>query len=93
VIPARAWLDDHVFRGRVATTTSKPVSRICACGHPSALDPHDESDRAFFGEERRRLKIVPNAFGEKPVLKLMFAALIRTAESWRALRFTEFGLR
>ena len=36
---------------------------------------------------------MPNAFGEKPVLKLMFAALIRTAESWRGLRFTEFGLR
>ena len=40
-----------------------------------------------------RLKIVPNAFGEKPVLKLMFDALIRAAESWRGLRFTEFELR
>jgi hypothetical protein len=47
----------------------------------------------LFGEERRRLKIVPNAFGEKPVLKLMFAALIRAAESSRGLRFTEFDLR
>jgi len=47
----------------------------------------------LFGEERRRLKIVPNAFGEKPVLKLMFGALIRAAESWRGLRFTEFELR
>jgi putative transposase len=27
----------------------------------------------LFGEERRRLKIVPNAFGEKSVLKLMFS--------------------
>ena len=36
---------------------------------------------------------MPNAFGEKPVLKLMFAALIRAAESWRGLRFTEFELR
>jgi hypothetical protein len=33
----------------------------------------------LFGEERRRLKFVPNAFGEKPV--------IRAAESWRGLRF------
>jgi hypothetical protein len=41
----------------------------------------------------RRLKIVPNAFSEKPVLKLMFGALIRAAESWRGLRFTEFELR
>jgi hypothetical protein len=38
----------------------------------------------LFGEECRRLKIVPNAFGEKPVLKLMFAALIRAAETGEA---------
>ena len=34
----------------------------------------------LFVEERRRLKIVPDGFGEKPVLKLMFGALIRAAE-------------
>ncbi len=44
-------------------------------------------------EERRRLKIIPNGFGEKPVLKLMFAALVRAAERWRGLRFSEFELR
>ena len=37
----------------------------------------------LFVEERRRLKIIPNGFGEKPVLKLMFGALIRAAERWR----------
>ena len=47
----------------------------------------------LFVEERRRLKIIPNGFGEKPVLKLMFGALIRAAEGWRGLRFTEFELR
>src|SRR3954465_14321478 len=47
----------------------------------------------LFGEERRRLKIIPNGFGEKPVLKLMFGALVRAAERWRGLRFTEFELR
>jgi hypothetical protein len=31
----------------------------------------------LFVEERRRLKIIPNGFGEKPILKLMFGALIR----------------
>jgi hypothetical protein len=41
-------------------------------------------------EERRRLKIVPNAFGEKAVLKLMFGAMIRTAERWRSIKITEF---
>ena len=47
----------------------------------------------LFVEERRRLKIIPNGFGEKPVLKVMFGALIRAAERWRGLRFTEFELR
>ena len=42
---------------------------------------------------RRRLKIIPNGFGEKPVLKLIFGALIRAADRWRGLRFTEFELR
>ncbi len=47
----------------------------------------------LFVEERRRLKIVPNGFGEKAVLELMFAALIRAADRWRGLRFSEFELR
>jgi putative transposase len=47
----------------------------------------------LFVEERRRLKIIPNGFGEKPVLKLMFGALVRAAERWRGLRFSEFELR
>lgn len=47
----------------------------------------------LFLEERRRLKIIPNGFGEKPVLKLMFGALIRAADRWRGLRFTEFETR
>jgi hypothetical protein len=37
--------------------------------------------------------IIPNGFGEKPVLKLMFSALIRAAGRWRGLRLTEFQLR
>jgi hypothetical protein len=39
------------------------------------------------------LKIIANGFGEKPVLKLMFEALVRAAERWRGLRFIEFELR
>ena len=34
----------------------------------------------LFGEERRRTKVIPHAFGERAVLKLMYAALIRGAE-------------
>jgi transposase-like protein len=47
----------------------------------------------LFGEERRRTKVIPHAFGERAVLKLMYAALIRAAERWRRLRLTEFERR
>ena len=44
----------------------------------------------LFVEERRRLKIIPNAFGERAVLKLMFGALIRAAERWRSVKVTAY---
>ena len=44
-------------------------------------------------EERRRLKIIPDGFGEKPVLKLVFGALIRATDRWRGPRFTKFEQR
>jgi putative transposase len=47
----------------------------------------------LFVEERRRLKFIPNAFGERAVLKLMFGALIRAAERWRSIKVTEFERR
>jgi len=47
----------------------------------------------LFVEERRRLKIIPNAFGERAVLKLMFGALIRAAEHWRSIKVTEVETR
>jgi len=47
----------------------------------------------LFVEERRRLKIIPNAFGERAVLKLMCGALIRASERWRSVKVTEFERR
>jgi len=47
----------------------------------------------LFLEERRRTKIIPHAFGERPVLKLMYAAVIRAAERWRGLTVGEFEQR
>ena len=44
----------------------------------------------LFGEERRRTKVIPHAFRERAVLKLMYAALIRAADRWRGIRITEF---
>jgi len=47
----------------------------------------------LFVEERRRLKIIPNAFGERAVLKLMFGALTRAADRWRSVKVSEFERR
>ena len=47
----------------------------------------------LFLEERRRMKIIANTFGEKAVLKLMFAAMTRAAERWRAVKVTDFERR
>jgi putative transposase len=77
------------FRGRlrgVHRPLRLPVTHRRFIGATNLLE-------RLFVEERRRLKIIPNGFGEKPVLKLMFGALIRAAERWRGLRFTEFELR
>jgi transposase-like protein len=47
----------------------------------------------LFLEERRRTKIIPHAFGERPVLQLMYAAMIRAADRWRDLTVGEFEHR
>jgi transposase-like protein len=47
----------------------------------------------LFGEERRRTKVAPSVSGERPVLKLMYASLIRASNSWRGLRITELERR
>jgi putative transposase len=60
--------------------------------HRRALRTTNLLERLFL-EERRRLKIIPNAFGEKAVLKLMYGAMIRAAERWRGLPVTDFERR
>ena len=47
----------------------------------------------LFLEERRRTKSIPHAFGERPVLELMYAAVIRAADRWRGLTVGEFEQR
>ena len=47
----------------------------------------------LFEEERRRSKVAPTLFGERPVLKLMFAAVTRASEKWRGIKITELELR
>ena len=47
----------------------------------------------LFLEERRRTKIISHAFGERAVLKLMYAAVIRAADRWRGIVVGEFEQR
>jgi len=47
----------------------------------------------LFGEERRRTKIIPHAFGERAVLKLMYASLLRASVGWRRVVVSEFELK
>ena len=47
----------------------------------------------LFGEERRRTKTIPHAFGERAVLKLMFAALARASQTWRRRVISAFELK
>jgi transposase-like protein len=47
----------------------------------------------LFLEERRRTKMIANAFGERPMLKLMYAAVIRASDRWRGIKVSNFELR
>ena len=49
--------------------------------------------KRLFGEERRRTKVIRHAFGERAVLKPLYAALIRAAERWRGIRMSEVKRR
>jgi transposase-like protein len=47
----------------------------------------------LFVEERRRVRAASHLFGERAVLKLMYAALVRGAERWRGIPLSEFERR
>jgi putative transposase len=47
----------------------------------------------LFLEERRRTKTIPHAFGERAVVKLMFAAIERASKSWKGVPITQFEQR
>jgi transposase-like protein len=47
----------------------------------------------MFGEERRRTKVIAHAFGEKAVMKLMYAALMRARQGWRNIIITPFEIK
>jgi len=45
-----------------------------------------------FEEGRRRTKVIPRFFGEKPCLKLVFSVLLRASERWARIVFTQMEL-
>ena len=98
----------HLLRNDIATTFETELPSAVACldddfeaciahlrfplGHRRAIRSTNLLER-LFGEARRRTKVIPHAFGERAVLKLMYAALIRAAERWRGIKITEFEQR
>src|SRR5438270_234222 len=98
----------RLLRDDIRTTYGRDLPSAVACleddfeaciahlrfplGHRRAIRTTNFLER-LFGEERRRTKIIPHAFGERAVLKLMYAALIRAAERWRGIRISEFEQR
>ena len=85
----------RLLRDDIATTYARDLPSAVACldddfeaciahlrfplGHRRAIRTTNLLER-LFGEARRRTKVIPHAFGERAVLKLMYAALIRAAE-------------
>lgn len=61
-------------------------------GHRRAIRTTNLLER-MFGEERRRTKVIPHAFGEKAVMKLMYAALMRARQGWRNLVVSAFEIK
>jgi len=98
----------RLLRDDIAATYGRDLPSAVACldddfeaciahlkfplGHRRAIRTTNLLER-LFGEERRRTKVIPHAFGERAVLKLMYAALIRAAERWRGIKVSEFEQR
>ncbi len=88
------------FERELPTAVSCFLDDFEACiAHQRMPINHDRAIRTtnllerLFAEERRRLKVIPNAFGERAVLKLMLAATWRAATRWKPIRVLEFEAR
>lgn len=99
---ARMAKDEFVrgFEHELPTATACFLDDFEACiahlrlpiAHRKAIRTTNLLER-LFGEERRRTKIIPHAFAEKPILKLMYAALIRASQTWRRVLISEFEIK
>jgi hypothetical protein len=79
---------------RVVGFKAVRLHRALAVSAPaSPRDPHHEPPRAAVPRGARRTKIIPHAFGERPVLKRMYATVIRAADRWSRIQVGEFERR
>ncbi len=44
----------------------------------------------LFGENRRRVKVIPHFFAEKAGLKLVYAAMLAASKKWRGVKMNAF---
>jgi len=96
---ARALRDDFVarFKKDFPSAVQCFLEDFDACIAHLQLPPNHRKvarttnllERLFL-EERRRQKAALHMFGERPVLKLMYAALVRGSERWRGLTISDF---
>jgi Transposase, Mutator family len=76
--PSRAIARWRAARGKQISMALMMIAHLrFPVTHRRAIRTTNLLERLFV-EERRRLKIIPNAFGERAVLKLMFAPRRRT---------------
>lgn len=80
--PAAVACFDDDFQACIAHL-QLPVAHRRVCRTTNLLE-------RLFGEERRRTKVIPHAFGERAVMKLMYAALIRASQTWRGVPISTF---
>jgi len=62
----------------------------CPPAHRRIIRTTNLLERLFL-EERRRTRAVGTLFGERPVLKLMYAALIRASGRWNGIEIDSFS--
>jgi transposase-like protein len=96
---ARVLKDDFIqrYEKRCPTATACFLEDFEACiahlrfpiTHRKAIRSTNLLER-LLEEDRRRTKVLPHAFGEKGLLKLMFAAVIRASDKWRKLIVSNF---
>lgn len=90
---AAALIDKYqsVFPSMVACLQDDLAASLNHLKLPARLRPLVRSSNGLeraFEEERRRSKIIPRFFAEKPCLKLMFAVLDRVSDRWTRVHFT-----